>query len=96
MENLLTYMTFVPLAGAVVVLLLPNAASNLIRWVAAAATVPPLLMAVWLFNHFDRAKPGFQFIEKYQWIPAYNISYFMGVDGISISMVLLTALLCFI
>ena len=96
MENVLTYMTFVPLAGAVIVLLLPNAAHNLIRWVAAAATVPPLLMGVWLFNHFDRAQPGFQFIEKYQWIPAYNISYYMGVDGISISMILLTALLSFI
>jgi len=48
MENLLTYMTFIPLAGAVVVLLLPGKAHNLIRWVSAAATVPPLLMSIWL------------------------------------------------
>ncbi len=95
-ENLLTYMTFIPLAGAVVVLLLPGKAHNLIRWVSAAATVPPLLMAIWLFQNFDGSKPGLQFIEKYQWIPAYNISYTMGVDGLSISMVLLTALLSFI
>ena len=96
MENVLTYMTFIPLAGAVFILFLPSAAYGLIRWVAAAATVPPLLMAVWLFNHFDRSQAGFQFVEKYQWIPAYNITYFMGIDGISISMVLLTALLSFI
>src|SRR3989337_1777022 len=96
MENLLTYMTFIPLAGAVVVLLLPGKAHNLIRWVSAAATVPPLLMSIWLFNHFDGSKPGLQFIEKYQWIPAYNISYTMGVDGLSISMVILTALLSFL
>ncbi len=95
MENVLTYMTFIPLAGAVIVLALPNNA-NLIRWFSAAVTTPPLLMAIWLFVNFDRGQAGFQFMEKYQWIPAYNISYFMGVDGLSISMVLLTALLSFI
>ena len=95
-QNVLTYMTFIPLAGAVLVLLLPSQGHKLIRWVSAAATVPPLLMAVWLFAHFDRSQSGFQFVEKYQWIPAYNIGYYMGVDGLSISMVLLTALLSFI
>src|SRR6266404_3498945 len=95
MENVLTYMTFIPVAGAVIVLALPSNA-KLIRWVSAAATVPPLLMAVWLFKNFDRAKAGFQFVEDYYWIPSYNISYTMGVDGLSISMVLLTALLSFL
>src|SRR6266403_569060 len=95
MENVLTYMTFVPVAGAAIVLALPNNA-KLIRWISAAATVPPLLMAIWLFKNFDRAKAGFQFIEDYTWIPSYNISYTMGIDGLSISMVLLTALLSFL
>src|ERR1041384_5742728 len=95
MDNVLTYMTFIPVAGAVVVLALPNNA-KLIRWVSAAATVPPLMMAIWLFKNFDRAKPGFQFIEDYYWIPSFNISYTMGIDGLSISMVLLTALLSFL
>src|ERR671919_3088024 len=96
MENVLTYMTFVPLAGAIVVLLLPGKSHNLIRWVAAASTVPPLLMAIWLYAHFDAAQSGMQFVEKYSWIPAYNISYYMGIDGLSISMVILTALLSFL
>jgi len=96
MEHVLSYMTFIPLAGMVVVLLLPNNSNNLIRWVAAAFTVPPLLMAIWLFAHFDGSQAGFQFKEQVAWIPAYNIKYFVGVDGLSISMVLLTALLCFI
>src|SRR5262245_1666341 len=95
MDNVLSYMTFIPLAGASLVLVLPNNA-KLIRWVAAAATVPPLLMAIWLFANFDRAKPGFQYLEEYRWIPAFDIKYIMGVDGLSISMVLLTALLCFL
>jgi NADH-quinone oxidoreductase subunit M len=96
MENILTYMTFIPVAGALVVLALPSDNYKLIRWVSAAFTVPPLLMAIWLFNNFDRTKPGFQFVEDYYWIPAYNISYIMGVDGLSITMVLLTALLSFL
>ena len=96
MEHVLSYMTFIPLAGMVVVLLLPSNSHNLIRWVAAAFTVPPLLMALWLVAHFDASQAGFQFKEQWAWIPAYNIQYFVGVDGLSISMVLLTALLSFI
>src|SRR5499426_405172 len=96
MEHVLTYMTFIPVAGMVFVLLLPSKSPNLISWVSAAFTVPPLLMACWLFANFDSAKPGLQFVEKAPWIPVYNIQYFVGVDGLSISMVLLTALLCFL
>src|SRR5499426_2126766 len=96
MEHVLTYMTFIPVAGMVFVLLLPSKSPNLIRWVSAAFTVPPLLMACWLFANFDSAKPGLQFVEKAPWIPVYNIQYFVGVDGLIISMVLLTALLCFL
>ena len=96
MEHILTYMTFIPIAGMVVVLCLPSAAHNLIRWTAAIATVPPLLLAIWLFVNFDRSQAGFQFVEHSRWIPSFNIEYFVGVDGISITMVLLTALLSFI
>jgi NADH-quinone oxidoreductase subunit M len=96
MEHILTYMTFIPIAGMLVVLCLPGTAHDLIRWTSAAFTVPPLLLAVWLFLNFDRSQAGFQFVEHYQWIPSFNIEYFVGVDGISITMVLLTALLSFI
>ncbi len=96
MEHILTYMTFIPIAGALVVLCLPSAAHNLIRWTAAVATVPPLLLAIWLFVNFDRSQAVFQFVEHYEWIPSFNIEYFVGVDGISITMVLLTALLSFL
>ena len=96
MEHILTYMTFIPIVGGLIVLCLPSAAHNLIRWTAAMTTVPPLLMAIWLFVNFDRTQSGFQFVEHYQWIPSFNIEYFVGVDGISITMVLLTALLSFL
>ncbi len=96
MDHLLTYMTFIPLLGAAIILCLPRDAHSLIKWTAAAATVPPLLLAIWLFINFDRSVPGFQFVERASWIPLANIEYHMGVDGISITMVLLTALLSFI
>jgi NADH:ubiquinone oxidoreductase subunit 2 (subunit N) len=96
MEHILTLMTYIPIAGMAVVLCLPSTAHNLIRWTAAIATVPPLLLAIWLFVNFDRSQAGFQFMEHYKWIPSFNIEYFVGVDGISITMVLLTALLSFI
>jgi NADH-quinone oxidoreductase subunit M len=95
-DHVLTYMTFFPLAGMIAVLLLPSDRHNLIRWTSALFTVPPLLLAVWLYGHFDGANPGLQFVDKVAWIPAYNIQYFVGIDGISISMVLLTALLSFL
>ena len=95
-EHVLTIMVFSPLVGMVAVLLLPSDRHDLMRKVSAFFTVPPLLLAVWLFIKFDRTIPGLQFVQKVPWIPAYNIDYFVGVDGISISMVLLTALLCFL
>jgi NADH-quinone oxidoreductase subunit M len=95
-DHVLTYMTFFPLAGMIVVLLLPRDRHDLIRWTSVIFTVPPLLLAVWLYRNFDVTTPGLQFKEQIPWIPTYNIQYFIGVDGISISMVLLTALLSFL
>ncbi len=96
MDGILTYMTFIPLSGAVIVLCLPRDSHSLIKWTAAGATIPPLLLAIWLFVSFDRTTPGFQFLQEADWIPSFNIDYLVGVDGLSITMVLLTALLCFL
>jgi NADH-quinone oxidoreductase subunit M len=89
-------MIFIPLLGAAVVLCLPARAHGLIRWTAAAATVPPLLLAAELLARFDPGRDGFQFVERVGWIPSFGIEYFVGIDGISVTMVLLTALLCFL
>jgi NADH-quinone oxidoreductase subunit M len=96
MDHILTYMTFTYLAGALVVLCLPRDAHALAKWVSAAFTLPPLLLAIWLFINFDRSAPGFQFVQQAMWIPSFNIQYIVGVDGVSITMVLLTALLGFL
>ena len=56
MDHILTYMTFIPIAGALIVLCLPSDKPDWIRWTAAGTTVPPLLMAIWLFVYFDRTQ----------------------------------------
>ena len=52
-HNVLSLMIFIPLAGMAVILCLPSRAHGVIRWMGVAATVPPLLMSVWLLEHFD-------------------------------------------
>ncbi|TFH24791.1 MAG: NADH-quinone oxidoreductase subunit M [Myxococcales bacterium] len=94
MDNILTYMTFIPLAGMFAVMAIPRDRHNLIRQVSLAATIPPLLMAIWLFANFDRTTADFQFMQRMPWLPSFNIQFIMGIDGLSVTMVLLTALLC--
>ena len=95
MSHALTLITFIPLIGMVLILALPDAMKSYFKWIAVVATVPQVLIAAYLFQHFDRATTAIQFAEKTPWMPAFHITYFLGVDGISISMVLLTAIICF-
>ena len=86
-----------PLIGIGLILLCPRFAARAFKWIAAAATVAADCSSrCGLYQGFDTDTTALQFVEKYPWISAYHIDYFMGVDGISISMVLLTALICFI
>jgi len=96
MTHPLTLITFVPLIGMALILICPASFKPAYRWIAAAATVPQLVIAGWLYANFDTSTTAMQFVERAPWIRAYHIFYFLGVDGISISMVLLTALICFI
>ena len=94
MDHVLSWMVFLPLLGAAVILCLPSSAHTLIKQTALAFTLPPLLLGINLFQSFDRSAEGFQYVVRAPWIASYNIDYFVGIDGISISMVLLTVLLC--
>ncbi len=102
MFDMLSVITFAPLAGALALLFVPKERRDLIRWVAAAAALVPLVLSVLVFIQFDRAKLGindpssFQFVVQKDWIQAFNIQYYMGIDGLSVSMILLTALLSFL
>jgi NADH-quinone oxidoreductase subunit M len=95
-EQVLSLMIFIPLIGMLVILCLPSGAHFAIRAAGVAATVPPLFLGVWLLTHFDPAAPGFQFVHRFEWIPQFDILDHVGIDGISITMVLLTELLSFL
>ena len=93
---ILSLMTFLPLMGMVVILALPKEKPDLVRWTSVVFTGIPLLMGIWLYFNFDRASDGVQFVERVSWIKAFNIEYYMGIDGLSVPMVLLTVLLSFL
>jgi NADH-quinone oxidoreductase subunit M len=84
-----------PALGALIILLLPAERRNAIRTVAASATGVALLLTITLPFRYDMQAAGFQFITKITWIRHLGISYHVGADGISITMLLLTAAVIF-
>jgi len=92
-DHILTLLTFIPLIGMVVILITPSRLKEPIRWLALGTTLVCLVLAINLFVAFERGVSGMQFMEEARWIPAFNIHYRMGVDGLSILMVLLTQLI---
>jgi len=96
MAHPLTLITFIPLVGMILILAAPASLVRWYKWIAVASAAAQLVIAAWLYANFNTGTVAMQFTERYSWIGAYHIYYFMGVDGISISMVLLTALICFI
>ncbi len=90
--NILSILTFLPLAGAFFILIFIKDV-KWVRWVALAVTVADFALAVPLILYFDASTYHMQFVEKYSWIPSLNINYYMGVDGISVLFVFLTAFL---
>src|SRR5215213_9336300 len=92
-NNLLSLILLVPTLAAVVVLLPPSEQVGAIRWVAFAASLIPLGLAIALWLRFIPSQAGFQFEERYEWFTVINSTYHLGVDGISLPMVLLTTIL---
>ena len=92
--HILSIITFTPLLGAVVLLLLPKPKDDTVRWVANGFGVLGFLVSLPLWFWFDRSHPTpFQFLERADWIPSIGVSYSLGVDGISTLLILLTTLL---
>jgi len=90
--GLLSLITFFPLIGALGIALLNKEAKGNARWIALYTTLFTLGAAVYLWGQFDPGNPGFQFVEEMDWLGG-SIRYKMGVDGISMLFVVLTAFL---
>ncbi len=95
MNWLLNVVVFLPLAGALAATLLPKESPGAAKWLAAVVTGADLVFAAVLVARFDVAK-GYQFATNVPWVPQANIHYHIAVDGISITMLALSALLSFI
>jgi NADH-quinone oxidoreductase subunit M len=107
---ILTLLTFLPIVGMVIILFLPKGQGNAIKYTALAATGLQVILAAILLANYDYSAGGifeqssFQFKEQFRWIEITGISwlgtvkvdYFLGVDGLSVPMVLLTAIISFI
>ena len=94
-DHILSAITFLPLVGAFVLLFVGGEGENgknLSRWIALVTSLVTFALSLWMWSRFDPANAGFQFVENYEWIGS-SIGYRMGVDGVSILFVVLTALL---
>src|SRR4051812_10815386 len=101
-QNLLTILIFLPMAGAVLTLLMRT--RDNVRWMALATTLVTFVLSLLLFATFDWHKTGLygydtaggtvQMVQQVPWIPAFNINYKVGIDGLSFPLVLLSTGIC--
>ena len=91
--HLLSLILFLPALAAVVLLFLPRQSTGLLRWFAFLSALVPFVLSVYLWLRFDAGTPGYQFEEQYAWYEAIGSTLHLGVDGLSLTMVLLTTLL---
>ena len=95
--SLLTSILLVPFLGALIVALIPRNYRFVIRVVALASTLVSMLLAIAMFVQFDgaAATDGFKFVQKETWVPSLGISYYVGVDGINVGLILMGAIVAF-
>src|SRR5881296_392338 len=93
MIPLVTLVTFLPGAAGLALLLVPRRAAGMLRAVSLAAAVVTFVLSLPLFRSFDGDVADFQFEEARAWMPDFGISYHLGIDGISLLLVLLTTFL---
>jgi len=96
LTNLLSWIVFSPLAAGLAILFIPNSKAGWCKWVATVVNGFALVLGLILLFQFNPQAAGIQFLEDHSWIPQIGVHYTLGVDGISLPMVLLTLLLCFL
>ena len=90
--GVLSLVTFFPLAGALLIAVQHKEAKGNARWIALYTTLFTFGVALYIWAHFEKGASGFQFVEEMEWLGG-SIKYKMGVDGISVLFVVLTAFL---
>ena len=94
--NLISLLIVIPLLGALILLFIPRRLDLAVKWVALATVVVNLAVSVFLFAAFRVGTADMQFVERAAWIPQLGISWYVGVDGLSLLLVMLTTFLMII
>lgn len=95
MENsglsLVTVVLFLPLIGFFILLFVPDGQSRNIKYLALGTTLVTLVLSLLLWAGYDSSNPGLQMVQRADWLPQYGISYYVGIDGLNLILVILTA-----
>jgi len=89
-SSLISYLLIIPFAGAFLLLLINKRNEKLIRYAGLAASLLTFIISLVIYFNFDDRNSEFQFVHKFSWIENLNIFYFVGIDGLSLLLVLLT------
>jgi NADH-quinone oxidoreductase subunit M len=87
---ILSLLTWLPIAGGLLVLAFGDKRIQAGRWLALFTSLAVFIASIPLFSYFDASQYAFQFVEQSAWIPAFHSTYYLGVDGISLPLILLT------
>ncbi len=90
-SNLLNLLIFLPLLGAVWVSVLRGESRVAARWIASLTSLAALGLAIYLFCRFDPETSAYQFVIRKPWVTSLGIQYYVGLDGVTLLLVLLTA-----
>ena len=96
MPGLLTLAITLPIIGSLLLVAIPNrdgAKDSLIRWVALGISLATFAVTLVLWYGYEPANPAFQFVERAAWIPQFGIDYYVGIDGLSLMLLVLTGFL---
>lgn len=88
--SLITLVLFLPMVGFTILMFLREEQVNEIRWTAFGVSVITFVASLLLWAGFDSNQPGLQMVQKWDWLPTYGISYHVGIDGLSLLLVILT------
>jgi len=90
---ILSTVIFLPVFGALLLLFMRRSWELLTKWLALTTSITTFLLSIPLFINFDKSTYKMQFVERFSWIPDWNVNYYIGIDGISILFVLLSTLI---
>jgi NADH-quinone oxidoreductase subunit M len=92
-DYILSFVIFSPLIGMIILLFLNAEKKNLIRWISIVNSIVTFIFSLILFLLFDENIEGFQFYTSIEWIKSFGIGYTLGIDGISLLLIMITTLL---